>query len=39
MNGRVYDPRTGRFLSPDPIIENPAFSQSWNSYSYVANSP
>ena len=39
MNGRVYDPRTGRFLSPDPIVENPAFSQSWNSYSYVANSP
>ena len=39
MNGRVYDPRTGRFLSPDPIVEDPAFSQSWNSYSYVANSP
>ena len=39
MNGRVYDPRTGQFLSPDPIVENPAFSQSWNSYSYVANSP
>ena len=39
MNGRVYDPRTGRFLSPDPIVENPAFSQSWHSYSYVANSP
>ena len=39
MNGRVYDPRTGRFLSPDPVVENPAFSQSWHSYSYVANSP
>ena len=39
MNGRVYDPRTGRFLSPDPVVEDPAFSQSWNSYSYVANSP
>ncbi len=39
MNGRVHDPRTGRFLSPDPIVENPAFSQSWHSYSYVANSP
>ena len=39
MNGRVYDPRTGRFLSPDPIVEDPAFSQSWHSYSYVANSP
>ena len=31
MNGRVYDPRTGRFLSPDPVVENPAFSQSWHS--------
>ena len=30
MNGRVYDPRTGRFLSPDPIVEDPAFSQSWH---------
>ncbi len=39
MNGRVYDPRTGRFLSPDPIVEDPAFSQSWHSYSYIANSP
>ena len=39
MNGRVYDPRTGRFLSPDPVVEDPAFSQSWHSYSYVANSP
>ncbi len=39
MNGRVHDPRTGRFLSPDPIVEDPAFSQSWHSYSYVANSP
>ncbi|MDE0223711.1 MAG: Ig-like domain-containing protein [Gammaproteobacteria bacterium] len=39
MNGRVYDPRAGRFLSPDPVVEDPAFSQSWHSYSYVANSP
>ncbi len=39
MNGRVHDPRTGRFLSPDPIVGNPAFSQSWHSYSHVANSP
>ncbi len=39
MNGRVHDPRTGRFLSPDPVVENPAFSQSWHSYSHVGNSP
>jgi len=28
MNGRVYDYRLGRFLSVDPIISNPANSQS-----------
>ena len=39
MNGRLYDPQLGRFLSPDPIVSEPANSQSWNSYSYVANSP
>ena len=39
MNGRVYDPRLGRFLSPDPIIGDPASSQSWNLYSYVGNNP
>ena len=39
MGGRVYDPRLGRFLSPDPVIGNPGSSQSWNLYSYVGNSP
>jgi RHS repeat-associated protein len=39
MNGRVYDPVLGRFLSPDPIVQAPIFSQSWNRYSYVWNSP
>ncbi len=39
MNGRMYDPRLGRFLSPDPIVGNPASSQSWNLYSYVGNNP
>jgi RHS repeat-associated protein len=39
MNGRVYDPRIGRFVSPDPVIPNPAFSQSYNRYSYVLNNP
>ena len=39
MNGRIYDPQLGRFLSPDPIVQAPAFSQSWNRYSYVMNSP
>ena len=39
MNGRVHDPRLGRFLSPDPIVADPTSSQSWNLYSYVGNNP
>ena len=39
MNGRLYDPQLGRFLSPDPMVTAPGSSQSWNSYSYVSNSP
>ena len=39
MNGRIYDPMIGRFLSPDPIVSNPYFSQSYNRYSYVWNNP
>ena len=39
MNGRVYDPVLGRFLSPDPMVQFPTFSQSWNRYSYVSNTP
>jgi RHS repeat-associated protein len=38
MNGRVYDPVIGRFLSKDPIVEL-GLSQSPNSYSYVWNNP
>ncbi|MGH8172142.1 MAG: RHS repeat-associated core domain-containing protein, partial [Rhodanobacteraceae bacterium] len=26
MQGRLYDPTLGRFLSPDPIVANPSFS-------------
>ena len=39
MNGRVYDPRLGRFLSPDPIVGDPTSSRSWNLYSYARNNP
>ena len=39
MNGRVYDYRLGRFLSVDPVISNPANSQSINPYSYIGNNP
>ncbi len=37
--GRVYDPTLGRFLSPDPLVSDPASAQAWNGYSYVSNSP
>ena len=39
MNGRMYDPGLGRFLSVDPIISNPANPQSINPYSYIGNNP
>ena len=39
MNGRIYDPRLGRFLQADPIVQLPNYSQSWNRYSYVINNP
>jgi RHS repeat-associated protein len=39
MNGRVYDPVLARFLSPDPVVQAPYDSQSWNRYSYVRNNP
>ena len=39
MNGRLYDPVVGRFLSADPIIQDPSFTQSFNRYSYCLNNP
>ena len=39
MNGRVYDPYLGRFLSADPIIQTLAISQAINPFSYVMNNP
>lgn len=39
MNGRIYDPELGRFLSADPHIQSPLNSQSHNRYSYVLNNP
>lgn len=39
MNGRVYDPMTARFMGADPHIQAPGYSQSFNRYSYVWNSP
>ena len=39
MNGRVYDPEIGRFLSADPFVQEPGNLESWNRYSYVVNNP
>lgn len=38
MKGRIYDPDTRRFLTPDPI-QAPVSSQTHNRYSYVLNNP
>ena len=39
MNGRVYDPDIGRFISADPQIQSPLLSQNYARYSYVINNP
>ena len=39
MNGRMYDPVLGSFLSPDNYIQNPENSQSFNRYAYCLNNP
>ena len=39
MNARLYDPLLGRFLSPDPYIQAPDFTQNFNRYSYALNNP
>lgn len=39
MNGRLYDPVVGRFLSPDPFVQMPDFSQNFNRYAYALNNP
>ena len=39
MNARLYDPYLGRFLSPDPFVQTPDFTQNFNRYSYALNNP
>jgi len=39
MNGRMYDPVVGRFLSVDPFVQFPEYSQSYNRYTYALNNP
>jgi len=39
MNGRMYDAALCRFLSPDPHVQMPDYSQNFNRYSYALNNP
>src|SRR6202011_4633541 len=39
MNGRIYDPGLGRFVSADPTVQFPFNTQNFNRYSYVLNNP
>jgi len=39
MNGRVYDPLTAMFFSPDPYVQAPGDWLNYNRYSYVLNNP
>jgi RHS repeat-associated protein len=39
MNGRIYEPFVGRFMSGDPLIQDPVNGQNYNRYSYVLNNP
>jgi RHS repeat-associated protein len=39
MNGRIYDPALGRFMTPDPNVQFIGNLQSYNRYSYVLNNP
>lgn len=39
MNGRIFDPEISRFLSPDPIVQDPYNMLNYNRYSYCLNNP
>jgi len=39
MNGRVYDPATAMFFSPDPFVQSPGDWSNYNRNSYVSNNP
>ncbi|MGV9263273.1 polymorphic toxin-type HINT domain-containing protein [Kitasatospora sp. NPDC003701] len=38
LGARQYDPTTGRFINPDPLLA-PSDPQQWNGYSYADNNP
>jgi RHS repeat-associated protein len=39
MNGRMYDPMSASFLSPDSYIQDPTTQQGFNRYAYCAYNP
>ncbi len=39
MNGRIYDPVLGRFISADVVVQFPDAITSYNRYGYVMNNP
>jgi RHS repeat-associated protein len=39
MRGRVYDPRSASFLSPDPVVTQPQVAHSFHPYAYVTHNP
>lgn len=39
LNGRIYDPTIGRFLSPDPFMDSAAATAAYNRFAYAANDP
>ena len=39
MNGRIYDPQLGRFISADPYVTRPFDGQGLNRYAYALNNP
>lgn len=39
MNGRVFDPTLGRFMQPDPFIQDPGNLQNFDRFGYCYNNP
>jgi RHS repeat-associated protein len=39
MKGRVFDPRLGMFLSPDPMVEDVLDPQTFNRFAYTRSNP
>lgn len=39
MQGRIYDPKLGRFVQADPYVQDATDTQAYNRYAYVRNNP